>query len=81
MSKHHTIGGKGRAAIDRPPKPKLASLIIGCSLCGAEYNTVTNVGAFDIHKVCDCGALIHLTGRYDGMYVELYSGTVEEAIP
>ena len=75
---NHKLGGKGRAAIDRPPKPKLGRLILACDGCGCEYLTTINVGKFDIYQVCDCGAVIHVTGHYDGYAADLSGGTIEE---
>jgi len=55
MSKHHTIGGKGRAAKDRPPKPTYAN--IKCQ-CGIVHPVTITEGTQLLIVPCDCGAVV-----------------------
>jgi len=55
-------------------------MVIACQGCGSEYLTVVNLGAFDIYKPCSCGAVTHVTGRYNGSHIEMYSGSIEEVV-
>jgi hypothetical protein len=54
-------------------------IIITCDSCQAQYMTQVNVGPLDLYKPCDCGAFIHVTGRYDG-YNLFVGGTFETAV-
>jgi len=81
MSNHNRkVGGKTKPATNRPPKPQVSQMVIACHGCGSEYLTVVNLGAFDIYKPCDCGAVTHVTGRYHGSHIEMYSGSIEEVV-
>lgn len=76
-NRHPTIGGK-TPRTQHAPKADTANLLITCDGCEAQYLTPVHVGKIDLYKPCDCGALIHVTGYYDGYAVEIYGGTVEE---
>lgn len=75
-----TIGGKTRRAKDRPPNPRPAGqIIVTCDECQAVHISSVEIGWFDLYIACDCGAVIHLTGRYDGYNVYPGMSTIEKA--
>lgn len=81
-ARHPTIGGKARKAVDRPLKPQPAGLIIiACDECQTQYSSAVAVGPYDLYKPCDCGAIIHLTGRYDGYNIFPGHSTIEKVVP
>lgn len=57
MSKRNpTIGGKGKPAVDKPPKPVVYHLDIKCD-CGI-VNRLVLTTPCDIYKLCECGSMI-----------------------
>jgi hypothetical protein len=79
MSKHHpTIGGKGRAAHDRPPRPQnIFTHSAQCPDCHKEFSVLLLKGKNDIYHVCDCGSFIRIKIQWDGFYIEVESMTSE----
>lgn len=80
-NRNHYTGGKGKPANVRPPKPGApVRVLITCDECGAQYLTALMFGTNDIHKPCQCGALIHVIVNYDGNgLASIAKGTLESA--
>lgn len=79
---NHIVGGKGKAATDKPPrqrKPRPAPALIPCHNCGRRNSTALTVGDNDITIACDCGAVTNVRVSHDGYGNALiYSGTIEK---
>lgn len=60
MSTHnHYIGGKGKKAVERPPKPFYVDPAIICECKRVHHIAGLNPQTTQVTIPCDCGALLH----------------------
>ena len=81
-NRHPTIGGKGPAVTNKPPrqrKPRTAPALIPCHNCGRRKLTALVPGMNDITIACDCGSVINVRVSHDGYgNAFIYSGAIEK---
>lgn len=80
-ARHPTIGGKGKAVTDKPPrqrKPRAAPALIPCDNCGRRNQVMLLPGDNDVTIICDCGADLTISVRHDGFgNAVILSGRIE----
>ena len=76
---NYKVGGKTRAAVDRPPKIKQTGIIkIDCKNCGAELSTMVIKDVDnDIFIDCNCLSITHIKLSLDGVNAYLLSQTID----